>query len=445
MLMLSNEPTAFTVGLADSGERVVRLRCGPFLLGMPERYEPLSGKFDLCLLELSEGDMAKADALMDRVVPLMKGGGRIVVFVMNRRDTASASQFADSISHHGSRFVRAGALPTDVQYVSANRLRWTVRYRMATLRALTNQSVLGLPVAVVGGGLLLGVSLIGNLDALRRNRPVTPRGITSSFILRLQVDQHNVDTFRDFSSFEIARKMKARRRELAQPLVPDSAEQTREPQYKRCVDLKKQFGLTSLGLMTNQVWYDDPRRLTFLLARYKFVAKMLSGRGNAGEVGCGDAFGTRVVLQEVPDVTVYDFDPTFIEDVRARYDERWPLKAEVHDIVDAPLSRKHEGLFSLDVIEHIAPISEHAYLENLRDSLAPEGVLIIGTPSAESQAYASPLSKAGHINCKSGPELKLLLEKYFTGVFLFSMNDEVVHTGFSPMANYLFVVCTCPK
>ena len=89
--------------------------------------------------------------------------------------------------------------------------------------------------------------------------------------------------------------------------------------------MKKQFGLTSLGLMTNQVWYDDPRRLTFLLARYKFVAKMLSGRANAGEVGCGDAFGTRVVLQEVPDVTVYDFDPAFIEDVRARYDE--PLAA----------------------------------------------------------------------------------------------------------------------
>jgi hypothetical protein len=182
-----------------------------------------------------------------------------------------------------------------------------------------------------------------------------------------------------------------------------------------------------------------------LLARYKFVAKMLSGRRNAGEIGCGDAFGTRVVLQEVPDVTVYDFDPTFIEDIRARYDERWPLKAEVHDIVRAPLSRKHEGLFSLDVIEHIAAANEHAYLANLRGSLEQEGVLIIGTPSVESQAYASPLSKAGHINCKGGQELKILLENYFTRVFLFSMNDEVVHTGFSPMANYLFVVCTGPK
>ena len=175
----------------------------------------------------------------------------------------------------------------------------------------------------------------------------------------------------------------------AQPTInaeegaPETASLTREPQYSRCVELKNTIGLTTLGLMTNQVWYDDPRRLTFLLARYKFVAKMLSGRKNAGEVGCGDAFGTRVVLQEVPDVTVYDFDPVFIEDIRARQDERWRLRAEMHDIVRAPLPRKHEALFSLDVIEHIAGKDEHDYLVNLRDLLVPEGVLIIGTPSIE--------------------------------------------------------------
>ena len=197
--------------------------------------------------------------------------------------------------------------------------------------------------------------------------------------------------------------------------------------------------------MTNQVWYDDPRRLTFLLARYKFVAKMLGGCSNVGEVGCGDAFGTRVVLQEVPNITVYDFDPVFIEDIRARYDERWPLKAEVHDIVASPLPRKHEALFSLDVIEHIAPSDEHAYLSNLCNSLTDGGLLMIGTPSLESQPYASPLSKAGHINCKSGEELKALLEKYFAHVFMFSMNDEVVHTGFSRMAHYLFALCVGPK
>ena len=37
-----------------------------------------------------------------------------------------------------------------------------------------------------------------------------------------------------------------------------AADGTREPQYNRCLDIKQRQGLTSLGLMTNQVWEDDP-------------------------------------------------------------------------------------------------------------------------------------------------------------------------------------------
>ena len=105
------------------------------------------------------------------------------------------------------------------------------------------------------------------------------------------------------------------------PSAPDPGAGTREPQYNRCLEIRAAEGLTSLGLMTNQVWDDDPRRLAFLLARYKFVAKMLSGKRSVGEVGCGDAFGTRVVLQEVDKVVAYDFDPVFIEDIRQRRSE----------------------------------------------------------------------------------------------------------------------------
>jgi hypothetical protein len=75
--------------------------------------------------------------------------------------------------------------------------------------------------------------------------------------------------------------------------------------------------------------------------------------------------------------------------------------------------------------------------------LTPEGVLILGSPSLESQAYASPPSKAGHVNCKTGSTLRNLLEKFFHNVFVFSMNDEVVHTGYFPMAHYVIGIgCT---
>ena len=77
----------------------------------------------------------------------------------------------------------------------------------------------------------------------------------------------------------------------------------------------------------------------------------------------------------------------------------------------------------------------------IRDRLSDDGVVILGMPSIESQTYASPASKDGHVNCKTGKDLKSLLEKYFHNVFLFSMNDEIVHTGFEKMAHYLLVLC----
>ena len=47
----------------------------------------------------------------------------------------------------------------------------------------------------------------------------------------------------------------------------------------------------------------------FMLSRYKFVAKMLAGLEHVLEIGCGDAFGTRIVTQAVKRVTGIDFDP----------------------------------------------------------------------------------------------------------------------------------------
>ena len=131
----------------------------------------------------------------------------------------------------------------------------------------------------------------------------------------------------------------------------------------------------------------------------------------------------------------------FIRDIRRRQTAKWALEAEVHDILEKPLPRRYDAVYSLDVIEHIPPDKEDTFISNLWASVTEHGVLIIGSPSLESQAYASPQSKVGHVNCKSGRALKLLLERHFHTVFLFSMNDEVVHTGFYPMAHYLFTLC----
>ena len=72
-------------------------------------------------------------------------------------------------------------------------------------------------------------------------------------------------------------------------------------------------------------------------------------------------------------------------------------------------------------------------------------MLIFGCPTIESQKYASKLSKLGHINCKNKTEFKKLMLNYFHNVFSFSMNDEVLHTGFDKMSHYIFVLCTGKK
>jgi len=216
---------------------------------------------------------------------------------------------------------------------------------------------------------------------------------------------------------------------------------TRETQYQRTIELADAGVTASLGLMTNQVWRDDPKRLTFMLARYKFVAKMFAGMARVLEVGCGDAFATRLVAQTVGKLTATDFDPVFVNDAIERQDGQWPFDCKVHDILSGPFGKDHDGVYSLDVLEHIAREQESLFIGNVAESLRPDGVFIVGTPSLESQQYASAPSRAGHVNCKSEPELRLLTEQFFSRVFVFSMNDEVVHTGYYPMAHYLFAVC----
>jgi len=221
-------------------------------------------------------------------------------------------------------------------------------------------------------------------------------------------------------------------------------ETTREPQYQNCLDIRDRKGLAAMGLRGTQVWSDDPRHLLFILARYKFVAKMFSGFGKVLEIGCGDAIGSRLVQQEVKHLKAVDFDGVFVQDAIDRVDPDWPMELAVHDMLEGPVPGSFDGIYALDVLEHIPKEDEDLFVRNAVASLKADGALIFGMPSLESQVYASPPSKAGHVNCKKAADFKELMQKYFDRVFVFSMNDEVLHTGFYPMSHYIFALC-CGK
>lgn len=217
-----------------------------------------------------------------------------------------------------------------------------------------------------------------------------------------------------------------------------------EPQYDELIAAVQARGNEQLGFMTSWAWMDDPKRLAFTLARYKFVAKMIAGARSAVEVGCGDGFGSRVVRQAVSSLIAVDFDARFIASARSTASDRFPVEYRQHDMLAGPLKPQVEAAYSLDVLEHIRPADEHVFLSNIAASLTARGVCVVGTPSLESQAYASKYSKLGHVNCKTQDELRSAMADHFSNVFMFSMNDEVVHTGYSKMSHYNIALCCGP-
>jgi len=194
------------------------------------------------------------------------------------------------------------------------------------------------------------------------------------------------------------------------------------------------------GGMSRQAYEDDPKRLAFTLARYKHTAKLLEGFANILEVGCGDGFGTRIVRQHVGALTAIDTDERSIQEARIASSSRWPVAFIVEDVRSAfapgASGQEFDAVYSLDVLEHISPDDEF-----LRALVRAAPIAVIGTPSKESQQFASPPSRAGHVNCYSGDELRARLLKYWDRVFLFTMHDEILGTSFLPMAQYLLALC----
>jgi len=186
------------------------------------------------------------------------------------------------------------------------------------------------------------------------------------------------------------------------------------------------------GGMTAYGWDADPKRLAFQFARYKHVAKILEGRRRVLEVGCADGMGTKIVRQHVEEVVAIDSDPEAIAEAKRKDSEKWPIRFMQRDIMAGPLPG-FDAVYCLDLFEHI--VDEERLLWCLR-GCAP--VCLIGTPSLESQKYASEISKREHVNCKTKDGLRRAVLKRWTHAFMFGINDETLHTGHDAMTHYLF-------
>lgn len=215
--------------------------------------------------------------------------------------------------------------------------------------------------------------------------------------------------------------------------------------------LDKQYGYmfdedyvpSTLGVVAYARWRKDPKTLLFQLSRYKFVAQMLKGMNDCAEVGCGDGWSSNIVGREVKNLLLTDYDKEFVEEARkiCKLDKRDNARCEVHNMLDGPFSTKKDGIYALDVLEHIEPQDEDKFIGSIVKSLRKGGVCIFGMPTLISQELiAKEKRDPGHINCKTEKQLRSTMSKHFETIFTFNMNDECIFTGNGDLAYYVFAV-----
>jgi 2-polyprenyl-3-methyl-5-hydroxy-6-metoxy-1,4-benzoquinol methylase len=190
-------------------------------------------------------------------------------------------------------------------------------------------------------------------------------------------------------------------------------------------------------------WFNrTPRRALYYSSYYKFAAKMIGRNKRVLDVGCSEGLGTWMLAAECGFARGIDPDEEAIAVAKSNWPEH-KVEFLCADFLEAAPGQ-WDAVVSFDVIEHIRPENAGRFLEQYAANLTPHGVAVVGTPNQTGQVYASAVSKAGHVNVYSAERLEEEMRRVFGHVFMFGANDEVVHTGFPPMAHYL-IALACKK
>lgn len=195
----------------------------------------------------------------------------------------------------------------------------------------------------------------------------------------------------------------------------------------------------SFGPYYSYQFRNTPRHVLFTLSRYKFAAKMVGVDKNVLELGCNEGLGSYYLSEFSAHVHGVDFDEAAITWAQSNLESQ-KLTFQCDNFLDKKYG-DYQAVVSFDVIEHIYPENEDAFLRAIADNLVHDGICLVGTPNFTSHQYSNPEICGAHVNLYSGERLTESLGRYFHNVFLFGANDEIIHTGYVPMAQYLLALC----
>ena len=204
-------------------------------------------------------------------------------------------------------------------------------------------------------------------------------------------------------------------------------------------ELMQEVPEVKLGRYASYWFHKTPRRVLHSMSYYKFASKLIGKNKRVLDVGCNEGLGTFLIGKECGFSKGIDFDEEAILQAQKNFSEPF-VEFEVGDFLKNDDKSFWDAVINFDVIEHILPENAHDFLGGIADRLTPEGLCVIGTPSQISQEFASEVSKKGHINIYSHERLETEMREHFDFVFMFAANDEVIHTGYLPLAHYFITV-----
>ena len=195
----------------------------------------------------------------------------------------------------------------------------------------------------------------------------------------------------------------------------------------------------SLGRYTSYWMHRTPRRMLHSMSYYKFASRLIGKDKRVLDIGCNEGLGTFLLAKQCGFAKGLDFDEEAIACAKKNFSEPC-IEFVLDNVLTSPCLEPFDAVTNFDVIEHIYPENAPAFWKALQRHIKPKGIAIVGTPSEISQVYASPISKKGHVNIYSPERLEQEMKEMFEHVFLFAANDEMVHTGYLPLAHYLMGV-----
>ena len=187
LLCVSESPNRFTDWLAGFGERVFPVQTTR-MLRHPERYfADGQRRFDTCFIFLTEGELWRADKVLDAVAPALEDGIEINVFVPNQSHVLAMHNFPGQIAAHACKFCRPGFRLVGCSYSASRAQRLTRLVLEHCARLLAGNIIVNLPLVAA---MLVPTYLVVTLDnLLRAARGNKTAGYCSSVTLTLVAER----------------------------------------------------------------------------------------------------------------------------------------------------------------------------------------------------------------------------------------------------------------